>query len=248
MGAGLGWTSQRLRLMRKKSVVVRVRGQNVAKGAAMVKSVAGKVLVGLVAAGSMIGAGWLAAEVTRPLAPPAPLAELGPEALPGQQAVAVPPLPRRTGKAYFEELMYAARFQALMLDEGDEMLHFRFPKTNEPFQIGECPSRGKPCIIVSGGGIDAYDDTAGAAIVGTSFTYGGTGVLVVIYYLKVENGAVVVSEPFTLGDRVPVNSVSLQGERVVVKLLTHRDTDGLCCPTKKTTLKLRFDGRRLVRE
>lgn len=218
----------------------------------MGNSVVGKVLVGLAAVVSMIGAGWLAAEVSRPLAPPATLAEPGGEAQPGgRQAIATPAPLRRLGKAYYEELMYAARFQALMPSEYRKVVHFRFPKNGEPFQVGECPSDGydaeKPCAFVSGGEIDAYDDTAGAAIVGTSFTYGGTGVLVVIYYLKVENGAVVVSEPYTLGDRVPVSSISVQGERVVVKLLTHRDTDGLCCPTKKTTLKLRFDGRRLVR-
>lgn len=70
----------------------------------------------------------------------------------------------------------------------------------------------------------------------------------VVYYMKVENnGALMVSEPYTLGDRVPVSSVSVQGERVTVKLLSHRDTDPMCCPTKKTTLKLRFEGRLLVR-
>ena len=69
-----------------------------------------------------------------------------------------------------------------------------------------------------------------------------------VYYMKVDNnGALMVSEPYTLGDRVPVSSVSVQGERVMVKLLTHRDTDPMCCPTKKTTLKLRFEGRLLVR-
>lgn len=217
----------------------------------MVKSVAGKLLVGLAAVVSMIAAGWLAAEVSRPLAAPANEAQSARQLESGQQVVAAPGLPRRTGKAYYEELMYAARFQALMPSEYRKVVHFRFPKSDEPFQVGECPSEGydpeKPCASVFGGVIDAYDDKAGAAIVGTSFTYGGTGVLAVIYYMKVENGALVVSEPYTLGDRVPVSSISVQGERVVVKLLSHRDTDPSCCPTKKTTLKLRFDGRRLVR-
>lgn len=217
----------------------------------MVKGVAAKALVGLVAVASMVGAGWLAAEVSRSLAPPAANVQPGLKLEPLQPAVAVPDTPRRKGKAYFEELMYAGRFQALMPSEYRKAVYFRFPKDNQPFQVGECPSAGydpvKPCANVEGGVVSAFDDDSGAAIVGASYNFGGTGVLAAIYYMKVENGALVVSEPYSLGDRVPVSSVSVQGERVVVKLLTHRDTDPSCCPTKKTTLKLRFDGKRLVR-
>lgn len=213
----------------------------------MFKGAVAKVMVALVAVASMIGAGWLAAELSRPVAPPAAVAQLDGQPGRAQQAGALPPTPQRMDKAYFEELMYAGRFQALMPGEDEEVPHFRFPKGSEPFGVGECPSRGKLCASVDAGVIHAFDDKAGAAIVGTSFNYGGTGVLVTIYYMKVENGALVISEPYSLGDRVPVNSVAVQGERVVVKLLTHGDTDPMCCPTKKTTLKLRFDGKRLVR-
>jgi len=50
-----------------------------------------------------------------------------------------------------------------------------------------------------------------------------------------------------LGDRVGIESVSIEAATVVVRMKAHRPGDPLCCPSAETALRFRLDGSTLLR-
>jgi heat shock protein HslJ len=51
----------------------------------------------------------------------------------------------------------------------------------------------------------------------------------------------------TLGDRVQVASVTIDGAEITVEAKTHGPADPMCCPTQEVTLVYGLDGERLVK-
>ena len=50
-----------------------------------------------------------------------------------------------------------------------------------------------------------------------------------------------------LGDRVKVEELSIRSGKIVVKMLTHRSTDPMCCPSLKVEQAYELQGDELVR-
>lgn len=201
-----------------------------------------KLGAGVITVALLIGAGWLAAKVTTP--------QLGGT----EQSNAPAPgfgAPK-IDKNYLQGLVYTEKFKALLATEGKSSVYFSFTKSSEPLRVGKCPAEGydpdMPCAFVDGGQIVAFDDTTSSAIVEASFNYGGTGSITTIYLLKASGGSVFISDPHPLGDRVLIDTATLKGEDLVLKMTVHGQNDGMCCPSKKSTWKLRFDGKKFVKK
>lgn len=189
----------------------------------------------------LVAAGWFAAKLTRPQQP-APVQD---------NATVASPAPAVIDKAYMEALLYKERFKAMMLDEGAPPVYFSFTKGGEPLKVGKCPEDGliidMPCAYVEGPRLVAFDSGSNSAVVETAYNYGGTGRITTIYLMTVSEGKVTISDPNPLGDRVQIDSATLEGDKLTMKMTVHGPTDGMCCPTKKTTWRLRFDGKQFVK-
>lgn len=157
------------------------------------------------------------------------------------------------GKSYYEPFLYNTSFEATMPPEYKNSKLFTFNKNGEPAMVGECEPRSvgydpaHPCAFIEPGGILAYDDSSDTAIVSTAFNFGGTGVLVTLYYIKIIDNKAIASKPYVLGDRILINSSSLKGDTLTLNMTVQGPNDPLCCPTKKTVLKLKYNGKALVK-
>lgn len=89
---------------------------------------------------------------------------------------------------------------------------------------------------------DGVDDLAVVLVTNT----GGSGVFRDLYVLRRQAGALQVSAPGALGDRVVVNDLRIERDEIVVDLVVQRDTDPLCCPTLPVTYRFRLAGNELV--
>ena len=49
-----------------------------------------------------------------------------------------------------------------------------------------------------------------------------------------------------LGDRVPVQSLTIASGKIVAATVAHRPSDGLCCPTLEITRTFTLQGNRLI--
>ncbi len=96
----------------------------------------------------------------------------------------------------------------------------------------------------SRGDLDA-DGTEEAAVVLESET-GGSGTFVdVVVFTADGAGRRQIAASF-LGDRVQVESLSLEDASVVVTLLTHDDEDPLCCPTRSVVRRFLWEADTLA--
>lgn len=85
---------------------------------------------------------------------------------------------------------------------------------------------------------DGIDDAA--VIFATSG--GGTGYFIDLVVVYNKNGEPQNIASTALGDRVVVKHISIKNGAIELHLLTHRESDGQCCPTKKTSLKYIVKG------
>jgi hypothetical protein len=88
---------------------------------------------------------------------------------------------------------------------------------------------------------DLNADGNGDAAVILVENYGGTGqfeYLVPVFFIA--GGGASASSGFFLGDRVTVNSMSMQNGVVTLDMLVHSPNDGLCCPSQPMTQSYRF--------
>jgi hypothetical protein len=84
-------------------------------------------------------------------------------------------------------------------------------------------------------------------VVFISSTFGGSGIFpLAIARLSVPGGWVD-TDAFEMPDRVDVRSAVIHDGVLIMEMLVHRDGDAACCPSAKTTWKLRLEGRKLVR-
>ncbi len=75
---------------------------------------------------------------------------------------------------------------------------------------------------------------------------GGSGVFRELYLLRQKGGALQVSAPALLGDRVEVNDLRIENGEIVVDLVVQGAEDPLCCPTLAVTYRFRLAGDVLV--
>ncbi len=77
-------------------------------------------------------------------------------------------------------------------------------------------------------------------------SFGGTGSFIYLSVLLNDNGKAVNTASLSLGDRVVVNSIKIDNQTIVLNLLTHKDTDPMCCPSLKKLVKYKLEGGNLV--
>jgi hypothetical protein len=99
---------------------------------------------------------------------------------------------------------------------------------------------------VAFGDLDGDGDADAAAPL--SIWTGGSGVFVELVAVAGEDGRRKQAATAPLGDRVKVEALAIQGGRVRVDLLTHSETDPMCCPSLKVTKSYRLQGAALVEQ
>lgn len=93
---------------------------------------------------------------------------------------------------------------------------------------------------------DLNQDGADDAVVVLCVSGGGSGSFFRLAAVLNSNGKPKHVATAALGDRVDIQGVLAVSDVVVVRMLTHRPDDGLCCPTKLVHRYYRFSGDRLV--
>ena len=89
------------------------------------------------------------------------------------------------------------------------------------------------------------DGNADAAVV-VFISGGGSGTFIHLVAVLDRNGAPEQAAWAFLGDRVPVRNLAVTGGRIVAHTVTHRPSDGLCCPTLDVTRTFGLEGDQLV--
>jgi hypothetical protein len=88
-------------------------------------------------------------------------------------------------------------------------------------------------------------DKAEDAAVVMAVSGGGTGTFYYLHAALNRDGEPVPTASVLLGDRVPVNSVTVSDGMIVVKLREHGPDDPLCCPTVEATRTYALRGQTL---
>ena len=89
------------------------------------------------------------------------------------------------------------------------------------------------------------DSIVDAAVI-LEYVTGGSGCfldLVAVYNI---NGNPKSAASIGLGDRVQVKGIIIKNGIIELKMLSHREDDGQCCPTKKTAPKFKIKGKKLI--
>ncbi len=74
----------------------------------------------------------------------------------------------------------------------------------------------------------------------------GTGAFFYLAAMVGGNGTLENTDTIYLGDRVVVETITIQDRMVNLQMIVHGPQDGLCCPSVKTTQTYLFDNGRLV--
>jgi len=89
------------------------------------------------------------------------------------------------------------------------------------------------------------DGIADAAVV-VFISGGGSGTFIHLVAMLDRDGAPEQAAWAFLGDRVPVRNLAVTGGRIVAQTVTHRPSDGLCCPTLEITRTFGLEADQLV--
>jgi len=85
----------------------------------------------------------------------------------------------------------------------------------------------------------------GAAVILTS-SGGGSGTFYELHAMVVRNGQPYDAAWTQLGDRVQINSLSIENGEIVVDMVTHGPEDPLCCPTQQVVQTYALQGDELL--
>ena len=131
---------------------------------------------------------------------------------------------------------------------GDEDTPIQFTDGEGQIVFGEGATERVHAGIVNDtvafGDLDG-DGIADAAVV--VFISGvGSGTFIHVVAVLDRDGAPDQAAWAFLGDRVPVRNLAIAGGEIVARTVTHRPSDGLCCPTLEITRTFGLEGDRLV--
>jgi len=62
---------------------------------------------------------------------------------------------------------------------------------------------------------------------------GGSGTFYDLAVVVNQNGQPVSVDTFALGDRVQINSIKIEGNEILIDMITHGPDDSMCCPTQR---------------
>ena len=89
------------------------------------------------------------------------------------------------------------------------------------------------------------DGFADAAVI-VFISGGGSGTFIYLVAVLDRDGAPAQAAVAFLGDRVPVQSLTIASGKIVAETVAHRPSDGLCCPTLEITRTFTLRDNRLV--
>jgi hypothetical protein len=89
---------------------------------------------------------------------------------------------------------------------------------------------------------DGVDDAAVVLVADP----GGSGTFYTLEAVINQNGAPNHVATEFLGDRVKLNSISIESGEILVDMITHGPNDPMCCPTLEATQKYKLQGDTLV--
>lgn len=75
---------------------------------------------------------------------------------------------------------------------------------------------------------------------------GGSGHYLELFAVYNINGNPKSVASIGLGDRVQVNSIVIKNSIIKLRMLSHDEQDGQCCPTKETAPKFKIKGKKLI--
>ena len=93
---------------------------------------------------------------------------------------------------------------------------------------------------------DLDGDGVADAVVVAYVNSGGSGTFIYLIAVLDRDGAPVQAAHAFLGDRVPVQSLTIASGKIVAQTVAHRPSDGLCCPSLEITRRFTLQGNRLV--
>ena len=131
---------------------------------------------------------------------------------------------------------------------GDEDTPIQFTDGEGQIAFGEGATERVHAGIVNDtvafGDLDG-DGIADAAVV-VFISGGGSGTFIHLVAVLDRDGAPEQAAWAFLGDRVPVRNLAVTGGRIVAQTVTHRPSDGLCCPTLEIARTFGLEGDQLV--
>ena len=155
------------------------------------------------------------------------------------------PTSMATQRLTLEQLRNAEYFLPLL---GDEDTPIRFEDGEGSIAYGEGATErdyaGIDGDAVAFGDLDGDGFADAAVVVFTSG--GGSGTFRYLIAVLDRDGAPVQAARVYLGDRVQVESVTIASGEIVMDMLAHRRSDGLCCPTLSITRGFALRGDQLV--
>ena len=139
-----------------------------------------------------------------------------------------------------------AEYRLPLLGDADTPIQFTDGEGQVAFGEGatERVHAGIVNDTVAFGDLDG-DGIADAAVV-VFISGGGSGTFIHLVAVLDRNGAPEQAAWAFLGDRVPVRNLTVAGGRIVAHTVTHRPSDGLCCPTLEITRTFGLEGDQLV--
>ncbi len=91
----------------------------------------------------------------------------------------------------------------------------------------------------------SHNQTKDAAVI-YGYNTGGSGFFVVLCALSNDHGKPKKIAITDLGDRVKINSLSIQSGKIIIDMVTHGPNDPACCPTVKKIAAYTLVGNKLV--
>jgi heat shock protein HslJ len=89
---------------------------------------------------------------------------------------------------------------------------------------------------------DGVDDAAVILVASP----GGSGAFYSLEAVRNEGGEPVHLASYSLGDRAQIESLAIEGEKIVLKMVTHGPDDPMCCPTQQVEQTYALQGNELV--
>lgn len=144
------------------------------------------------------------------------------------------------------EQLRNAKYRLPLLGDQDTLIQFTDGEGQIAFGEGatEKVHAGIVNDTVAFGDLDG-DGIADAAVV-VFISGGGSGTFIHLIAMLDRDGAPQQAAWAFLGDRVPVRSLTVAGGQIVARTVTHRPSDGLCCPTLEITRTFGLESDQLV--
>lgn len=136
-----------------------------------------------------------------------------------------------------------AKYYVIMKDQKVKLTNGSYESTSEELGLPES-------VLVSDKvafGDLSYDGKEDAAVILES-NLGGSGFFYQLAVMINRGGRPYNIANKDMGDRVIINSISIQSGVITVNMITHSPGDALCCPSLEKVIKYKLSGDKLVEQ